>query len=105
MPVVETRWFFGKRCVFSWHHDIVTFQELEPLLQTGRLTCFSGTTLVYIGESDFHHTFISAGPIFLTPCLSLSNDKQNSFHQRTHHPPRDVFYFFPDANAALAKFN
>ena len=31
MLVVETRWFFGKRCVFSWNHDIVTFQELEPI--------------------------------------------------------------------------
>jgi hypothetical protein len=55
-----------------------------------------------IGESDSHHTFIGAGPIFLTPCLSPSNDKQNSFHQRTHHHPRDVF-FSRDANAALSK--
>ena len=31
MPVVETRWFFGMRCVFPWNHDIVTFQELEPI--------------------------------------------------------------------------
>ena len=78
MPVVATRWLFRQaRCVFSWNHQYrhISGAETPTSDWTGYLLL--RYDLSPIGESGSHHTFISAGPIILTACLSPFNDERN----------------------------